>query len=424
MSKGEHWARLGTKGTEGCYRAGANSPAMGPAMNVINSLSRKVNNFLCVTVEGNPVPTDADLWGMSLGAMYDAVNGVRIVGFSPTGFLIGRSKLILKDFWGIDGNTREGKHGGAEATSMAYFLLKLWLFIPSIEFNKAAKHDQVISVLDWLIHEGHRAAPQYVAGNPEAAQDMLAWDLARTVMVARLALRAGYVSDFESLSYVRAAAVKAQQGFSSWEGYGQHYLKGLTRWAGRPIGAYEKAVDFLLKNPRSPWRHLDWRAPLTHAEFKNVEKGPLGTLVYLRRSQAGRLFAGVAGTAMVLTILGGIILKDKTSGPPSIHKATVAKTAQQEFDELKINFVASDSKIIAVLATTSETHPITDFRYGVDSILPNKTMGAEQRENGRFPTAIYLPKETRFVTVGVRYDDGSPSWTRRFEVPSHLRRAN
>jgi len=95
-------------------------------------------------------------------------------------------------------------------------------------------------------------------------------------MVARLALCAGYISDAETLAYIRAAAIEAQQAFSSWEDYGRHYLKGLERWAGRPIKAYEKAVDFLLKDPGSPWRRLEWHARLIHPEFEKGGKRPPG----------------------------------------------------------------------------------------------------------------------------------------------------
>ena len=261
-------------------------------MNVIASLSLKFNKFLHFTIEGNPVPTDADLWGISLGAMYGLVQGGASFSLPAPSFFTAQSRWILREFWGIDGNTRARKRErttGVESTSTANSVIKQyawnWAYYFSVEYNKAAKHDQVIGVLDWLIHEGHRASPQYVSENPEAAQDMLAWDLARTVMVARLALCAGYISDAETLAYIRAAAIEAQQAFSSWEDYGRHYLKGLERWAGRPIKAYEKAVDFLLKDPDLPWRQLDWRARLTHPEFEKVEKGPLGGLVYWRRVQ-------------------------------------------------------------------------------------------------------------------------------------------
>ena len=399
-------------------------------MNVIASLSVKLNKFLHFTIEGNPVPTDADLWGISLGAMYGLVQGGASFGLSPTSSFIIQSKWILQEFWGIDGNTKARKHertAGVEtrpAASFTEFNIWMWPHYLKVE-SKTAKHEQVIGVLEWLIHEGHRASPQYVAGNPEVAQDMLAWDLARAVMVARLALRAGYISDAETLAYIRAAAIQAQQGFSSWEDYGRHYLKGLERWAGKPIKAYEKAVDFLLKDPDSPWRQLDWRKSLAYPEFEKVEKGPLGGLVYSRRSMAGKMVLMALIAAIITVILLGLQLKDNLSGSAGTHKAVVSKTADLEFYELNINFVASASKTIAVLVTSSESHAITDFRYGVDAPMPDKTMAVgRERENGHYPTSIYLPKGTRFLTLQVRFEDGSPSPIRRFEVPSYVRGAN
>ena len=129
--------------------------------------------------------------------------------------------------------------------------------------------------------------------------------------------------------------------------------------------------------------------------------------------------------AIITVILLGLQLKDNLSGSTGTHKAVVSKTADREFYELNINFVASASKTIAVLVTSSESHAITDFRYGVDSPIPGKTMAVgRERENGRYPTSIYLPKGTRFLTLQVRFDDGSPSPIRRFEVPSYVRGAN
>ena len=409
-------------GAERRNRTGARSQAWGSPMNVIASLSLKFNKFLHFTIEGNPVPTGADLWGISLGAMYGVVQGGASFSLPVPSFFTAQSRWILREFWGIDGNTRAGKRErttGVESTSTANDVIKQyawnWAYYFSVEYNKTAKHAQVIDVLEWLVHEGHRADPQYVAGNPEAAQDMLAWDLARAVMVARLALCAGYLSDAETLAYIRAAAIEAQQAFSSWEDYGRHYLKGLERWAGKPVRAYERAVDFLLKDPGSPWRRLDWHARLIHPEFEKVEKGPLGGLVYWRRVQGGKAVLMVLIAAMVTVILLGLQLKDNLSGPMGAHKTVVSKTADREFSDLNINFVASASKTIAVLVTSSESHPITEFRYGVDSQNPDKTMTVgRERENGRYPTSIYLPKGTRFLTLQVRFDDGSPSPVRRY----------
>ncbi len=68
-------------------------------MNVIASLSLKFNKFLHFTIEGNPVPTGADLWGISLGAMYGLVQGGASFSLPVPSFFTAQSRWILREFW-------------------------------------------------------------------------------------------------------------------------------------------------------------------------------------------------------------------------------------------------------------------------------------------------------------------------------------
>jgi hypothetical protein len=108
-------------------------------------------------------------------------------------------------------------------------------------------HDQAIEVLDWLAQKGHRSDPEFVApGDEEAVIDLLAWDMARCVMVARHAFHVVYLRESEAWNYVRDAARMVQQSYTSWEEYGRRYLRGRMRWNGEPEKRIDAAIDSLL----------------------------------------------------------------------------------------------------------------------------------------------------------------------------------
>ena len=177
----------------------------------------------------------ADRWALAVGAMYGRVHGYSHDRLLPQNLLRGvsegRSRAMLREAWGV------------------------------------LTHDQAIDALDWLAQRGHRSDPEFAApGDMEALRDLLAWDMARCVMVARHAFHALYLTLAEGWKYVREAARLAQANYASWEEYGHRYLRGRLRWNGEPEKRIDAAVDFLLTNPKSPWRQLDWRTPLVWPE--------------------------------------------------------------------------------------------------------------------------------------------------------------
>jgi len=178
-----------------------------------------------------PLPA-ADRWAIALAAIYSRVNDGDDAQLAPLSALeTATSQNMLSEGWGVTGGTA------------------------------AERHDQVVGVLDWLARQGHRAALAE-PGDHEAVQDLLAWDIARNVMVARHAFHAGFITQAEAWSHIRAAARGAQQAYPSWEEYGRRFLRGRLRWARAHDRRFDKAVDYLVKSRRSPWRRLDWHTPL------------------------------------------------------------------------------------------------------------------------------------------------------------------
>lgn len=356
------------------------------------------NKFVYFTIEGNPVPSKPDLWGIALGAMYGLVQGGRNIGLSPSSFFRKQGKWILKEFWGVNGRTKTECRG------------------------------QAIGVLEWLLHEGHRSDPQFVRPEDrEAAQDMLAWDLARAVMVARQALGAAYISDAETLAYIRAAAVNAQKSFSSWEDYGRRYLSGFKRWAGpgvpeEAIKEYERAIDFLLKSPDSKWLQFGWRMPLVWPENDKPSNPSGDWLSSWRRANGGTAALTAFIAVFVLVYVGLVMVRDDYLYRHRDDKPAVSKTASQEFSEMNIDFSPSHNNIIAIPVTASDSHAVVRFRYGVDTPVPNKELRPDEGRPARLPESFRLPSSTHFISIQILFDDGSEPPVRRFDVPEEVRR--
>ena len=182
-----------------------------------------------------PSPTPlgaADRWAIALSSMYSRINRGSDDRLAPFGFLRRQSSWnMLRANWGVDGVTRK------------------------------RKHEQSRQMLDWLGQVGHRselADP----GDSEAEQDLLAWDTARLVHVARHAFHAGFIDQAEAWSYIRPMAGAAQSRYPSWAEYARRFGRGRLRWLTERDPTIDQAIADLLRDPASPWRTLDWRTPL------------------------------------------------------------------------------------------------------------------------------------------------------------------
>ncbi len=175
--------------------------------------------------------TPGDRWALALGAMYGRIHHYGSERLAPQGLVRGMpmavSTAYLKRAWGVQG------------------------------------HDEAIAMLDWLAQRGHRLDPQFAApGDHEALQDLLAWDMARCVNVARHAFHALHIGETEAWHHIRRAARIAQQAYPSWRDYGRRYLRGFMRWNGERDKKLDAAIDYLLKHPKSPWVQLHWQTSL------------------------------------------------------------------------------------------------------------------------------------------------------------------
>ncbi|MBI5261093.1 MAG: DUF1266 domain-containing protein [Bradyrhizobium sp.] len=313
---------------------------------------------------------------------------------------------MLKDWWDINGDT------------------------------PAKRRNQAIDVLGWLATEGHRSSPEYAEpGDREAPKDLLAWDIARLVMVARHAFLATYITEEEGWAYVRDAAKMAQASFGSWQDYADRYNRGRSRWSGGPDETFDDAVEFLLKEPKSPWRTLDWNTPLKDEDFRNPVKHA-SKEGRARRDRVSRvvIIAGVVASVSVAVVntvgrgrldlsFGDWTRRTSTELPSKLSVMPkpfdLGAAPQERFSRINVDFVASRGEIIVYLRNIPVlmNEDFAAFRYGVNAATPSKI--PEQKSGVRsVPSVLELPRDTRFLTIQVQFKDGSMSAIRRFDVPA------
>jgi hypothetical protein len=169
-------------------------------------------------------------WSIALAAMYSRVR-------DGCGADMAGSVAILRERFGVTGET------------------------------SAERRDQALEVLAWLVEKGHRANPDLV--DCGTAKDLLAWDIARAVMVTRHAVIAQCFSEADGWAVIREVAAKTQASFGSWEDYARCCHRGRLRWARRPGKVFDDAVDFLLNTPKLSPRQLGWRTSPKHDDFGN-----------------------------------------------------------------------------------------------------------------------------------------------------------
>jgi hypothetical protein len=121
----------------------------------------------------------------------------------------------------------------------------------------AAKHERTLVVLDWLGGEGDRSDPDKCAAASE--RDLLAWDMARLVHVARAARHARFLDESEGWTYALAAGARAARAFRGWDDFARSFLRGRMAWAGAADAKVEGAVERLLAEPESTWNRRAWK---------------------------------------------------------------------------------------------------------------------------------------------------------------------
>ncbi len=86
---------------------------------------------------------------------------------------------------------------------------------------------------------------------------ILGWDLARLVHLVRMSFIAGYIDDATAWAEVSSLA-EFRPRFTHWSGFHQSFLAGRQFWSGARDPGLEECGERLLNHPYSPWVRFPW----------------------------------------------------------------------------------------------------------------------------------------------------------------------
>ena len=116
--------------------------------------------------------------------------------------------------------------------------------------------DKVNAVLD--LDEGQEWFPNFYLDFQVKCN---AWDIGRTVFVARTCYSLGYITEDEAWNYINYVSDIAKQSFNGWRNYAKSYLLGRAFWGGNEYDDFEQfaeVVDMLVDDEDSPWLIHGW----------------------------------------------------------------------------------------------------------------------------------------------------------------------
>jgi Protein of unknown function (DUF1266) len=204
-------------------------------------------------------------WALATTALLAYRNGDRIDMLAPNArndSTISQTRDILRDWWGID-NRSDLIHELdrlAQAGHRADFQ-RLWSMTDGgyrallrATRDRSSKERMKLMRLHYQKHHG---------------SSLVAWDYSRYIMLCRWGYMVGFLNEEESWRRVMPAARTIQDSFHSWAELGEDYLVGREYWSreetARTGRIYREIESWLLKAPRSPWRHLPWSMELGRA---------------------------------------------------------------------------------------------------------------------------------------------------------------
>jgi len=91
------------------------------------------------------------------------------------------------------------------------------------------------------------------------APDMMVWDFARIINIARAGFDAGYLKRDEALAAITAAAAKIRETYKSWKEMSVAYQYARYIWGGDDTYELMKLnMESLLSDKKSPWVTIKW----------------------------------------------------------------------------------------------------------------------------------------------------------------------
>ncbi|WP_206240584.1 DUF1266 domain-containing protein [Novosphingobium terrae] len=218
-----------------------------------------------INIGAPPAWSAAQLWAYALGAPYHVQHQVPLNALpadnsaNSTDFA-----RMLKDGWSVEGEEDLlrvlgwlGSEGHRRGHGLELRRYSLWRR-PSIaarreELREAAQENPDALEELWRI-DAIQADLDGIRG-----ADLIGFDAARAVMVARSGWRLGWLSEERMWDYLLDTARDVQRRFSSWADYAQDFRLSRNMWRGKnDPDHFDDVITQLLKDKASPWLRLPW----------------------------------------------------------------------------------------------------------------------------------------------------------------------
>lgn len=215
---------------------------------------------------GNPPAWSAvQSWAYALGAPYHVMQEVPVNALPPrTQSTIDQLAKMLKEGWSVESEEdllRVLSWLGAEGHRRSHGLdLRRYSLLrrPAIaarreELREAAQENPDALEEIWRI-DAIQADLDGIRG-----ADLIGFDAARAVMVARSGWVMGWISEERMWHFVLDAARDVQRRFTAWADYARDFRLSRNMWRGRNThDLFDDVLGQLLQDKASPWQRLSW----------------------------------------------------------------------------------------------------------------------------------------------------------------------
>lgn len=215
-----------------------------------------------------PAWSPAQAFAYALGAPYHVQHAVALNALpEPAKNVASSLKTMLKDGWSVEGEggllrvlNWLGEEGHRRPHGLELRRYSIWRR-PSIaarreELREIGREDPDALEELWRV-DAIQANTDGVRG-----ADLIGFDAARAVMLARSGWVLGWISEEHMWDYLLDAARDVQRRFTSWEDYAADFRLSRNMWRGTNTrDDFDRVVEQLLRERSSPWRRLPWAVP-------------------------------------------------------------------------------------------------------------------------------------------------------------------
>lgn len=212
-----------------------------------------------------PEWTPAQAWAYALGAPYHVQHEVPLNALpEPVKDTVPALRDMLKDGWSVEGPEDLlrvlnwlGVEGHRRGHGLELRRYSIWRR-PSIAARREELRDIGREDPDALEELWRVDAIQADADGVRGG-DLVGFDAARAVMLARSGWLLGWISDQFMWDYLLDVARDVQRRFTSWAEYAEDFRLSRNLWRGtNRLDHFDGIVQQLLSNRASPWRRLPW----------------------------------------------------------------------------------------------------------------------------------------------------------------------